>query len=117
MIDLEHESLIPLREVPQHLPPRPTGRRLHVSAVYRWVLRGVRGVCLEATKIGGTTYTSKEALQRFADQLSAARSALAVALPTAPVARRRQIERAAREAQRILDTASRHGKGQPPQSG
>lgn len=44
MIEINQEKLIPLSEVPKRLPPRPSGRRVHVSAVYRWVQRGVRGV-------------------------------------------------------------------------
>lgn len=70
MIDLENEKLITLREVPKLLPPRPSGRRLHISAVYRWVYRGVRGVRLESIRIGGMLYTTREALDRFSKQLS-----------------------------------------------
>ncbi len=71
MIDLETERLISLREVPKFLPLRSNGKRLHISGVYRWVNVGVRGVVLESATIGGATYTSREALQRFVDQLSA----------------------------------------------
>ncbi|MFN9969463.1 MAG: DUF1580 domain-containing protein [Phycisphaerae bacterium] len=74
MISVSHEDLIPLREAPRHLPGRANGKRLHVSAVYRWVKHGVKGIRLETVSIGGTTYTSAEALQRFADQLTARRS-------------------------------------------
>ena len=70
MIDLAAENLIALRDVPQCLPPRPNGKRLHISAVYRWTLRGVKGVVLESIRIGGTTYTSREALQRFSERLT-----------------------------------------------
>ena len=70
MIDVAEETLVPIRDVPKRLPPRPGGRRIHISAVYRWIQRGVRGVRLEAVRIGGTTYTSLEALQRFAEQSS-----------------------------------------------
>lgn len=66
MIDLTRETLIPIRAVPDRLPRRPSGKKLHVSAVYRWLQRGVGGVRLESVKIGGTTYTSVEALARFA---------------------------------------------------
>ena len=31
---------------------------------------GIRGVHLESIKIGGTSYTSKEAIQRFSDRIS-----------------------------------------------
>jgi hypothetical protein len=67
MIDLSHENLITFKEVTQHLPKRPNGRRLHVSCIYRWSSKGINGVKLETIRIGGTTYTSLEALQRFAD--------------------------------------------------
>ena len=64
MIDISAETLIPLREAPRRLPPRPNGKRVHISACYRWISRGVRGVHLESIKVGGSTYTSLEALQQ-----------------------------------------------------
>lgn len=70
MISITNETLVPLREAPKHLPIRPNGKRLHISAVYRWIRSGMRGVILESLKIGGTTYTSQEAMQRFAAKLS-----------------------------------------------
>jgi hypothetical protein len=108
MIDISTEHLIPIRDVPHHLPPRPTGRRVHVSAVYRWILRGVRGVRLETIRIGGTSYTSAEALQRFADGLNASSSNELTARPTTST-RRKQIERAEREVQAILGDDPRSG--------
>ena len=70
MISVHQETLIALRDAPKHLPIRPNGKRLHVSAVYRWIAKGVAGVVLEAVRIGGTTYTSLEALQRFAERMT-----------------------------------------------
>ena len=70
MIDLMQEHLVPMREVPKLLPVRPNGKPLHVSACYRWIDKGVQGTRLESVTIGGTTYTSREALQRFANHLS-----------------------------------------------
>lgn len=70
IIDLNHETLLSVAEVPRRLPSRPGGRRVHISAVYRWIRRGVRGVRLEAIRVGGTMYTSVEALERFAQRLS-----------------------------------------------
>ncbi len=102
MIEIGNENLIPLREVPRRLPRRPNGRPLHISAVYRWVQRGVRGVRLEAIRIGGTTYTSVEALQRFAERQNT--PALLIPDPVNPVSRSRQkqIEEASRAAEAIL---------------
>ncbi len=74
MIDLANEQLIPLREAPKWIPARPSGKRVHISACYRWSSRGVRGVVLDTIKVGGSTYTSIEALQRFADELSSTRT-------------------------------------------
>jgi hypothetical protein len=68
VIDIGNEQLVPLHEVPRLLPTRGNGKRIHISAVYRWAQRGVRGTRLEVIRVGGTTYTSREALQRFAAQ-------------------------------------------------
>ena len=102
MIDIGEETLIPLREAPKHLPPRPNGKRIHISACYRWIGRGVRGVRLESIKIGGTTYTSKEALQRFGDRLTAEPSVRPETEAATPRTRQREIERAAKAVQQQL---------------
>ena len=101
MIDLSAEKLIRVQDVPRLLPPRHTGKRVHISAVYRWIQRGVQGVRLESIRIGGTTYTSKEALQRFADRRSPENDG-PVGVPTTTATRRKQIERAEREVRAIL---------------
>jgi len=74
MIDISAEHLVAIRDVPKLVPARGNGKRIHISAVYRWLLRGVRGIRLESVTIGGTTYTSTEAVQRFADQLTLQRN-------------------------------------------
>jgi regulator of protease activity HflC (stomatin/prohibitin superfamily) len=65
-IDLSAESLLTLRQAAKSLPGK-----LHVATLHRWRLRGVRGVKLESILVGGIRYTSEEALQRFADALTA----------------------------------------------
>ena len=62
MIDMSEETLIPVGQVPLKLPPRPSGKSVHVTSVYRWINHGIHGVKLESLKVGGTTYTSIEAL-------------------------------------------------------
>ncbi len=105
MIDTTIERLIPLREVPKVLPCRETGRRIHISAIYRWAQRGIHGVRLDVVRIGGTTYTSSEAIQRFGEQLSSRTGFNAVAdLPT-PRARQREIEQASRRVGELLGDA------------
>jgi len=102
MIDIINENLIPLREVPKHLPPRPTGRRIHISVVYRWITRGLGGIRLESVKIGGTTYTSKEALQRFADQRSTAKHDSSTSPRMTTLTRQKQIDQSSRKVKLIL---------------
>ncbi len=107
MIDLERETLIPLRDVPKRLPPRTNDRRLHISAVYRWATRGVRGVVLETIRIGGTTFTSVQALQRFAE----AQSRDSSSTPAGPStqARQRAIASASERVRRELGLSEQPG--------
>ena len=95
MIDIDEETLIALNQVPKRVPPRANGKRVHISAVYRWTSRGVRGVILEAIKIGGTTYTSIEARQRFGDRLASGNPGPSETDVATPRTRQREIERAA----------------------
>ena len=102
MIDLASEQLVSLHDVPKLLPPRPSGKRVHISAIYRWVQRGIRGIRLEVIRVGGTTYTSREALQRFSSPTAAPHE-------TAnhnTVARQRQVDRAVQR----LDQMLYHGR-------
>lgn len=101
MIDLSNEQLIHIRNVPKLLPKRPNGKRVHISAVYRWIQRGICGVRLEVVKIGGSTYTSVEALQRFCKPSH--EEHVPTSTPRALTrTRQKQIERAAQEVHAIL---------------
>jgi hypothetical protein len=90
-IDLSEETLIPVGQIPKLLPPRPNGKRVHISACYRWITRGIRGVRLEVVRIGGSTYTSREAIARFAAHLSLPSDSSRLAVPAQ---RRKQIGQA-----------------------
>lgn len=70
MIDLEAETVFRLAEAPKYLPMGRGGRRVHVSTVFRWAQRGIRGVKLDTIRVGGALHTSTSALQRFAEQLT-----------------------------------------------
>ncbi len=70
MIDLSTEDVMPLKEAAPITPGRP-----HVATLFRWASRGVGGVKLEVVRVGGKTCTSREALQRFCDRLTAGGSA------------------------------------------
>lgn len=70
MIDVTCEELLSLNEARKRLPQRRQGKRPDVSTMYRWGLRGCKGVVLETVQIGGTRCTSVEALARFFARLS-----------------------------------------------
>ena len=74
MIDISTEQLLTLPQAARVRPHGRLGRPTHPSTVYRWISRGVRGaagvVRLEGVRIGGSWYTSREALQRFAEALT-----------------------------------------------
>jgi hypothetical protein len=68
------ERVIALVEAARRVPPGRGGRPTHVSTLLRWINPGVRGVRLEAVRLGGRWVTSQEALQRFADRLTSAQA-------------------------------------------
>lgn len=84
MIDIAAEHLVSIARASAHLPPRSTGRAVHATTVYRWCTRGVGGVILESIAIGGCTYTSREAIQRFAERLTSRRRHRPAADPPGP---------------------------------
>lgn len=74
-----NEKLIPLGKACQFLNAT-RGQRVHTSSLSRWILRGKMGVRLDAIRMnGGGWWTSREALSRFAAQLSARAAGQAVA--------------------------------------
>src|SRR5271157_3609308 len=108
VIDSASETLISLADAAGELPRRRRGRKTHVSTLFRWTTSGCRGVVLESLQCGGTRCTSREALQRFFERLSAPVQAGAAAgsesRPGAIVGRRTlaQRQRASAEAGRKL---------------
>ena len=71
MIEHRTEHLIRLADAAKRLPRRRGGKRPSTSTLYRWGRHGLRGIKLETIRIGGTTCTSLEALQRFFERLTA----------------------------------------------
>jgi hypothetical protein len=68
--------IIPFSKVGDYCPSSRNGKRVHPSTAWRWAKSGCRAidgtrVLLESIRIGATTYTSVEALERFAARLSA----------------------------------------------
>jgi Protein of unknown function (DUF1580) len=66
VIDIETEQLLSLRAAAEWLAARTASRPPHINTMRRWVLIGVDGAVLDAVRIGHRTFTSIEALQRFA---------------------------------------------------
>jgi hypothetical protein len=100
-IDVFSETVVTLTEATKRLPKLNESKRLHVTTMYRWVQRGCLSkdgttVRLETIKIGGTTCTSLEALQRFFDQLNGD-TAVRTPRTITSKSRLRQIEAAERE--------------------
>ncbi len=60
MIDAATEELIPFQQAGRRIPGNPS-----VCALHRWRLSGVRGAKLETLLVGGTRFTSTEAISRF----------------------------------------------------
>ena len=101
MIDTTIESPIPLAQAADELPRRRRGRKTHISTLYRWATAGCRGVRLETVQVGATRCTSREALQRFFERLSAppdpSTAVFGVVGLRSAVCRKRDSERAAAE--------------------
>lgn len=70
MIDLLREHLISPAEATKFFP-RVNGHKAHVSRIYRYMKRGLRGVVLESVQAGSLRCTSLESIRRFQSRLSA----------------------------------------------
>ena len=91
MIDLQTESILAVRDIPEHVPGRP-----HIATCWRWIYHGVRGVKLATIVVGGRRFTSKEAIERFIEASTATADRTPIPARTARE-RRRAIEQAERE--------------------
>lgn len=99
-----------------------TGQKPHVSTVWRWCLKGCKGVRLESICIGGKRFVTATAIEKFVDASTAVRTGQVEQTP-APVAppsptkgmvshvmrhtdrRRQEIESARRRLDEITGTA------------
>jgi hypothetical protein len=70
MISVNDEHLVTFSQLAKRLPRRRRDRPTNVSTIHRWRSPGVRGVRLEAVRLGGTWVTSLEAYQRFCSSLT-----------------------------------------------
>lgn len=65
MIHVPSERLLPLADLPTHLESRGFGSRVSMRTVKRWTSEGYNGARLETIRIGRSTMTSHEAVQRW----------------------------------------------------
>lgn len=72
-INVVKDDLIPLEHI-RHRFPMASGKKRSLQSILKWVTIGVKGshrgsvVLLEAQRVGGTWYTTEEAVQRFSDK-------------------------------------------------
>lgn len=85
MISFATERLLTMGEAARMLPRFRQGKRVDITTIFRWALRGVKGVKLETIQIGGRKCTSAEALQRFFEALTVQAAGGAVEDPVALV--------------------------------
>jgi hypothetical protein len=95
-IDISAEQLITPAQYTRMRPPGRNGRPMNIATAYRHIFQGVRGVRLEHVKIGGGTYTSIEAVQRFVERLTQVRDGASPADATlrTPAARQKALTKA-----------------------
>jgi hypothetical protein len=104
-IDVFNETVVSFSDATKRLP-KHNGTKTNVSTLYRWAQAGLRShdgqvVWLETIKVGGTTCTSLEALQRFFERLSR---------PTPePMPPRRTVRQRMRDIQRAEEVLDRAG--------
>ncbi len=99
MVSLSEHVVSPA-EATSLCPRRRKGKKPNIATVYRWMTVGCKGVILESLQVGGTRCTSREALQRFFDALTAKAAGQPAPAPTPRVDRR-----AVAQAERVLDSA------------
>jgi hypothetical protein len=95
------EEIHSLTNATKLLPARRSGRKPHVSCLFRWAKHGLRGVRLETIRVGGTLCTSREALERFFARLAELDHPNATRAEI-PTPRQREIAEASRKAEAAL---------------
>jgi len=69
---LLNETLLLFSELSKLVRP-PGQRPIHISTLMRWRQTGIRGIQLEAVRLGGRWFTSEAAVSRFIARLSEAK--------------------------------------------
>ena len=105
MIDTITEKPIPLDQLPVEAIPGRGGKPVHMVTLSLWYRRGVRGVRLETLMVGGRRCTSLEALSRFYQAVSQAKSTHPSHGAVAVARTQREAKRAVRDACKELEAA------------
>lgn len=71
-IDLTREAPITLNDAVKLFPKNARGKHVHASQLYRYASRGLRGVVLETVQAGAKKCTTRAAVFRFFERLTAA---------------------------------------------
>jgi hypothetical protein len=86
------DDLVTLRNAGDLCPRRRAGKKPCFATLWRWAVRGCRGVKLETVSVGGTLCTTRAALQTFFQRVTAARG-----IDTSPSLARRTARRRQRD--------------------
>jgi hypothetical protein len=70
--DLRDDQPLSLPDAADYLG-RLSGNKPHVSTLWRWCLKGCKGVVLESICIGGKRFVTAAAIERFIEASTAAR--------------------------------------------
>jgi hypothetical protein len=74
MIDLNREHPLTLIAAAATMPGFSKAKTICYRTIWRWAAKGLKGVRLETVCVGGQRYTTREAVQRFLDSLTAVRN-------------------------------------------
>jgi hypothetical protein len=81
-IDPVSDVLLTLPQAAALFPSRRAGSKVSTSTLWRWYTRGSRGVRLEVARVGGSVYTTADAIRDFVTARSVAGGAPVPQAPT-----------------------------------
>jgi len=121
--NLAHDRPMSLPDAAAYLG-RITGQKPHVSTIWRWCLKGCKGVRLESICIGGKRFVTAAAIDDFIDASTRRRPSTQLPPPAAPPRppahvmrhnerRRAEIEAARRRVDELTGVTKRSRPGQP----
>ena len=104
MIDQTKENLISLKQASKSIPAFD-GNSIHMSTIWRWCRKGLKGVNLEYVRCGRRIATSEKALNRFFTELAKLdEKNIAIPLPMAPTSNPDELNKSQASRQKhILD--------------